>query len=376
MKQLLSFIALLVITGLQAQPNISSFTASSGAIGTLVTISGTNLSSPTALTIGGVTAIAISNTGTSLVAMVMPGATTGSVVVTTAGGTATSASNFTVTATNYPAVQQGSKLVGTGSIGSTVYQGYAVAVSADGNTAIVGGYMDNSNQGAAWVYTRSGSTWTQQGSKLIGTDNIGAAQLGWSVSLSADGNTALVGGVADNGYQGATWVYTRSDGVWTQQGGKLVGTGNAGAAYQGRVVSLSADGNTAIFSGVVDNGGQGAAWVFTRSGGVWTQQGSKLVGTGNVGAAQQGSSISISADGNTAIMGGFYDNSNIGAAWIFTRIGSTWTQQGNKLVGTGNSGASLQGLAVSVNADGNTAIVGGYNDNSGQSSGFISCKAS
>ena len=69
-------------------------------------------------------------------------------------------------------------------------------------------------------------------------------------------------------------------------------------------VSLSADGNTAIVGGLSDNGGAGAAWVYTRSGGVWTQQGNKLVGTGAIGAAQQGISVSLSSDGNTAIVGG------------------------------------------------------------------------
>ena len=79
--------------------------------------------------------------------------------------------------------------------------------------------------------------------------------------------------------------YTRSGGLWTQQGAKLVGTGNTGAAQQGNSVSLSADGNTAIVAGGGDNNNQGAAWVNTRSGGIWTQQGAKLVGTGNTGPA-------------------------------------------------------------------------------------------
>jgi pimeloyl-ACP methyl ester carboxylesterase len=77
------------------------------------------------------------------------------------------------------------------------------------------------------------------------------------VSLSGDGNTAIVGGAKDNGGVGAAWVWTRSGGVWTQQGTKLVGSGAA--------VALSADGNTAIVGGANDNGGVGAAWVFAAS---------------------------------------------------------------------------------------------------------------
>jgi hypothetical protein len=103
---------------------------------------------------------------------------------------------------------------------------------------------------------------------------------------------------------------------FSQQGPKLVGTGAVGNALQGRSVSLSADGNTAIVGGDTDNSGAGAAWVWTRNGEVWTRQGLKLVGSGAV-YAFQGWSVSLSADGNTAIVGGYVDNSNAGAAWVF-----------------------------------------------------------
>jgi hypothetical protein len=140
---------------------------------------------------------------------------------------------------------------------------------------------------------------TQQGPKLVGTGAVGNAQQGISVSLSDDGNTAIVGGFFDDGSAGAAWVYTRSGEVWSQQGPKLVGTGAVGHAFQGTSVSLSGDGNTAIVGGYGDNNLAGAAWVFTRSGGVWSQQGSKLVGTGAVGGPriEQGWAVSLSATG-------------------------------------------------------------------------------
>jgi hypothetical protein len=163
--------------------------------------------------------------------------------------------------------QQGSKLVGTGAVGNA-YQGASVAISADGNTAIVAGLWDNHNAGAVWVYTRSGGVWSQQGNKLVGTGAVGAAYQGASVAISADGNTALVGGPSDNNNAGAAWVWTRSGGVWSQQGSKLVGSGaSVWAAYQGRSVAISADGNTAMVGGPGDNYDGGAVWVYTRSGG-------------------------------------------------------------------------------------------------------------
>jgi hypothetical protein len=258
--------------------------------------------------------------------------------------------------------QQGGKLLGNDAIGAAG-QGQSVALSSDGNTAIVGGYGDNSGVGAAWVFTRSGGVWTHQGSNLVGTGAVGAAVQGQSVSLSSDGNTAIVGALGDNSNAGAAWVWTRSGGVWTQQGNKLFGTGAVGNAYQGTSVSLSSDGNTAIVGGDNDNGSAGAVWLFARSGGVWTQQGSKLVGTGAVSIAYQGQCVSLSSDGNTAIEGGHGDNSSTGAAWVFTRSGGVWTQQGSKLVGTTVYSGAGQGTSVSLSSDGNSGIVGGFSDN-------------
>jgi hypothetical protein len=266
--------------------------------------------------------------------------------------------------------QQAGPLIGTGRSSTRESdEGFSVALSADGNTAIVGGPGDN-YIGAVWIFTRSGGSWTQEGPKLVGTGysaaGSGSVGQGTSVALSADGNTAIVGGPRDSTDTGAAWVFTRSGGVWTQQGPKLVGTGSSNFSFVGTSVALSADGNTAIVGGSEDNSAIGAAWIFTRSSaGVWTQQGLKLVGTGVVKYARQGGAVALSADGNTAIVGGYSDNSNLGAAWVWTRNGGVWTQQGPKLVGTGNSGSnSSEGFSVALSADGNTAIVGGYSDNS------------
>jgi hypothetical protein len=273
--------------------------------------------------------------------------------------------------------QQGSKLVGTGAVGSA-RQSISVALSGDGNTAIVGGVLDSSSTGAAWVFRRTGSVWSQQGSKLVGTGQVGKSEQGVSVSLSADGNTALVGGNFDDSLTGAVWVYTRTGGVWSQQGGKLVGTGAVGRALQGGSVSLSADGNMAIVGGYADSNEVGAAWVYTRTGSAWSQQGAKLVGTGAVGNARQGMSVSLSADGNTAIVGGYLDNNLAGAAWVFRRAAGVWSQQGSKLVGTDAEHGligSFQGFSVSLSGDGNTAIVGGYADSNFTGAAWVYVRA-
>ena len=164
-----------------------------------------------------------------------------------------------------PFIQQGPKLTGAGEGGKGLF-GFRVSLSAEGNTALIGGPSDNSNVGAAWVFTRSGATWTQQGGKLTGGEESGKAEFGKAVALSADGNTALIGGLADASGTGAAWAFTRTGETWTQQGPKLGGSGEVGEGHFAFSVALSQDGNTALIGGGGDNGEAGAAWVFTRSG--------------------------------------------------------------------------------------------------------------
>ncbi|SPF48864.1 exported hypothetical protein [Candidatus Sulfopaludibacter sp. SbA4] len=287
---------------------------------------------------------------------------------------------FVFTRHNGVWTQQGSKLIGNSAVG-LAEQGYSVAISGDGNTAVVGGKGDNNFTGAAWIFTRSSSgMWSQQGPKLVGTPaasglNVGTEQ-GSSVGISADGNTVIVGGNSGNA-PATAWIFTRNgSGVWSQQGNSFAGTGAAPGYEQtdSGGFAISADGNTAVIGGLAtDNGNTGAAWVFTRnSSGVWSQQGGKLVGAGAVGTAYQGGAVAISGDGNTIIVGGNADNNYTGAAWIFTRSSSgVWSQQGGKLTANDAVGAAQEGWSVSLSADGNTAIISGINDNNSTGAAWI-----
>ena len=256
--------------------------------------------------------------------------------------------------------QEGSKLVGTGGTGPGE-QGTSVALSADGNTLAVGNPIDNTNVGAVWIFTRSNGVWTQQ-AMLVGTNATGTAMQGTSVALSGDGNTLAVGGPTNNANAGATWVWTRSGTTWTQQTtSPLVGTGATGTAMQGTAVSLSADGTILAVGGPTNNSNAGATWVFTQSGGVWTQH-SMLIGSGATGAAKQGSSVALSIDGTTLAVGGPANNSGAGATWIWTTQsgGTAWTQNASSpLIGTGASGSAAQGTSVALSSNGTTLAVGG-----------------
>jgi hypothetical protein len=247
--------------------------------------------------------------------------------------------------------------------------GTSVAISSDGNTVIAGGILDNGDLGAAWVFTRSGSTWSQQGGKLVPSNPAGTStDFGQSVALSADGNTALIGGENDGvpAFTGAAWVFVRSGSAWTQQT-KLTGAGETGTADFGHSAALSSDGNTAIVGGPADNNGAGAAWVFTRSGSNWTQQ-TKIAPTASVDNV--GRSVALSGDGNTALIGAPQSGGNVGAAYVYTRSGSIWTQR--KVIDTSiggvitdASGSAEIGSAVSLSTAGTTALIGGHTDGAG-----------
>jgi len=147
------------------------------------------------------------------------------------------------------------------------------------------------------VYVRSGSTWTQQGTKLVGTDYVGESTQGNAVALSSSGNTLAVGGPGDNSYIGATWVFVRSGWTWTQQGAKLVGSGYVGGSEQGNSVSLSGDGLTLAVGGPADNNLNGAIWIFEYANGMWSQIGTKL--TTNADGGSFGTFVTLSGNGTT-----------------------------------------------------------------------------
>jgi hypothetical protein len=255
------------------------------------------------------------------------------------------------------------KLTGVGEL-DVGHFGAGLALSSDGETVAVGAPNDDHNVGAVWVFTRSGSTWAQQGEKLTGGEASGASEFGRAVALSADGSTAFVGGPCDDGLLGAVWAFARSSSTWTQQGAKLTGGEASGESHFGDSVALSADGATALVGGRQDGGKAGAAWAFARSGTTWAQQGAKLVAaSGEEGTGEFGWSVALSADGETALIGGLRDDGYDGAAWLFARSGSTWTQQGEKLTGGEEQGKGWFGSSVALSAEATTALIGGVADN-------------
>jgi Ca2+-binding RTX toxin-like protein len=223
----------------------------------------------------------------------------------------------------------------------------SVSLSADGLTAIVGGPGDNVganfNEGSARVFAWNGTSWVQRGGALTPTDGSTDGEyndlFGSSVSLSADGLTAIVGGpgddVGENAIQGSARVFTWNGTSWVQRGGALTPTDGAETDYFGRSVSLSADGLTAIVGGPGDDVGanedQGSARVFAWNGTSWVQRGEALTPSDGARYEYFGHSVSLSADGLTAIVGGPSDSVYRiaqGSARVFAWNGTSWVEGG------------------------------------------------
>ena len=251
--------------------------------------------------------------------------------------------------------------------------GESVAISSNGMTALVGADEMNSAHGAAWAFGRRGSKWHQLGKQIIGAGELGGyPQFGYSVALSADGTTALIGAPFDDYGKGAVWVFTRSGSSWHQQA-KLVATGETGTNPNfGARVALSADGDTALLGAPYDAAyPAGAAWVFTRTRGTWTEQAKLDPAMGELTyPGVFGESVALSSDGNTALVGAPYAENYLGAAWIFERDGSTWSQR-RKLTGTGEQGEERFGVGVALSGAGDTALIAGDTERETSGAGWI-----
>ena len=249
--------------------------------------------------------------------------------------------------------------------------GFSVALSADGNTALAGAIGDDCAAGAdcgsAVVFVRNGTTWSEQ-QRLTAPDGVDDDLFGRSVALSADGDVALIGAMrAECGVVpdcGAAYVFTRSGGVWSFQT-KLMPSDPATFKDFGFSVALSPDGTRALVGAprgetCPDLGiSCGAAYAFVESGGVWAEE-DKLRQADPEMTEFFGSSVALSADASIALIGATFDRcggQSCGAAYIFFRSGAVWTEQ-QKLTPAVPEVLSGFGTSVALSATGDTALIG------------------
>jgi FG-GAP repeat len=296
--------------------------------------------------------------------------------------------------------------------------GSSVVLSRDGNTLAVAAYYEssaatgiNGNQndrsipeaGAVYVFTRTGSTWSQQayikasntGNAAVGDGFAEGDQFGYSIALSSDGNTLAVGAIGEdsnamgiNGDQsdnsangsGAAYVFARTGSTWSQQAYVKSAMTRPNVLF-GYSMGLSANGGTLAVAEYDADRGKGALYVLTRTGTTWSHQ-ARIQADNAENGDSLGYSLAISDDGNTIAAGAAdedcmipginqagcdkdqpQDNSS-GAAYVFVRNGASWTQQA--FIKASNPGKQdWFGVRIAISGDGNTVAVGAPNEDSG-----------
>jgi len=220
------------------------------------------------------------------------------------------------------------------------------------------------------VFTRTGATWTQQ-AKLTATD--GAASDFFGHAVAVDAGTIVVGAYWDDDkgdYSGSAYVFTRTGGTWTQQA-KLVPADGTADDWFGS--SVAVDGDTVVVGAHLDDDkgiDSGSVYVFVRTGATWTQQ-AKL--TAADGAADDRFGWAVAVDADTIVVGAYGDDDkgiDSGSVYVFTRTGGTWTQQA-KLTAPDGAANDYFGRAVAVDAG--TIVVGVEydDDDKGTNSGSV-----
>jgi len=227
-----------------------------------------------------------------------------------------------------------------------------------GTNVVVGAYgamvNDNALQGAAYVFSNVEGTWTFA-HKLTADDGVGGEFFGRAVAMS--GTRALVGApytsVDGTPARGAVYVYDGSDGNWSQIAKVVANEGNAGDAFG---YSLAATATTMVVGAGASDGGQGAAFVFADDNGTWTQD-ARLVA--DDGAAGEDFGYAVTVLDNTVMVGAdratVNGNSQQGAAYIFVKSDGTWTQT-QKL--TASDGEANEFFGAYVGLTPQTALVG------------------
>lgn len=256
---------------------------------------------------------------------------------------------------------------------------FGISVAISGDYAIMGALNDDdpvgTDPGSAYIFVRSGTIWTQQ-AQLFASGAAAGGRFGWPVAISGD--TAIVGAPAHDGLVGSNYgsahVYVRSGTLWTQRAHLFAPDGVADGRFG---VSVAISGDHAIVGALNNDGSagtdQGSAYVFARGGTLWTQQ-AHLVASGDAMDDLFGWSVAISGD--TAMVGAIYDTVPAGvlqgSVYAFVRSDTTWTKQA-RLVASDAAANDQFGISVAISGD--YAIVGALNDDGpagiGQGSAYV-----
>lgn len=255
--------------------------------------------------------------------------------------------------------------------------GLSIKLTADGTRAIYGAWRDTAgattNVGAGYVFVRSGTTWTME-QKLTPSDGVSGDQFGRYCDISADGTRIVMSSpnatVASTSTAGAAYVFVRSGSVWTQEQ-KLQGSPVVASARFGQSVSFNADGSRLAVGASADTAtgtaSAGAVYVFLRTGTSWAQE-QKVVASDKTANWNYGGCVKLSADGTRMAVGSTNATTTVtsgaGAVYTYTRSGTTWTLEQKFFASDGTSGAAF-GSYLTCNSDFSRIVVSAYSTTNG-----------
>lgn len=251
------------------------------------------------------------------------------------------------------------------------YDTFGHAIVFNGNTAFIGAYgalvNDNFSQGAVYVFTLAGGTWTQT-QKITADDGQMFDNFGYSLALS--GTTAIIGAdgarVGSNDFQGAAYVYDGSTGTWTPTQKLTASDGGIGDIF---AYSIAFEGTKAMIGAYAANGYQGAVYVYGKTNGTWAET-QKLVASDGGPNTYFGYATALS--GSTFLVGAWGanpgGNDTQGSAYVFTESNGNWTQ--TQVIGASDGVAGIKfGHAVAL--QGTTALIGADNAHTGTAQGAV-----
>ena len=222
------------------------------------------------------------------------------------------------------------------------------SVSLGTDRAIIGAYGESGARGAAYVYARSGDSWTQE-QKLVASDGAALDKFGYAVSITGD--RALVGAYGASAYRGAAYVFVRIGGSWGRGAEARRRRRDRGDNF-GYAVSLAAD--RALVGASGSDTGRGAAYVFVRNGSAWVEE-QKLVAIDGGQGDSFGYAVSLSGD--RAVVGTPGSDGYRGAGRVFLRSGGGWAEE-QKLIA--DDGAAFDNFGTAVAIGGERVLVGAH----------------
>lgn len=260
--------------------------------------------------------------------------------------------------------------------------GWAVSISGDGTRVVVGApnanYSGANKAGAGYIFSRSGTTWTQE-VKLTASDRLANDAFGWSVDICGDSTRVILGsyfaGFSGANKAGAAYVFSLdATNNWAQES-KLFAVDKLANDQFGFSVAIDDSGVRAVIGANLSDPsstkGAGAAYVFLRNASnAWSQE-FKLVAFDKVSNDNFGTSVTINGDGTKIAVGSMLADksgaSACGAAYIFNRVSSLWAQE-TKLLASDGAASDNFGCSVSLSSDTSRLAVGAYLEDPGGTS--------